>query len=107
MSKGKTSRKQAYDADLAEILKPSETKTEKKQNVFASGNQGLPLTKQNYQLLAAFVGVIAVGFILLYSKEFVDATEFSVPLYIAPLVLTAGYVGVIFAIMWRPKRNSN
>ncbi|MDX2283746.1 MAG: DUF3098 domain-containing protein [Bacteroidia bacterium] len=63
----------------------------------------LPLSRINYILLAACVAVIALGFYLMSLDPFIDATQFSISLYIAPPVVMAGFVGVIFAIMYRPK----
>ncbi|MDX1907564.1 MAG: DUF3098 domain-containing protein [Bacteroidia bacterium] len=63
----------------------------------------LPFGQMNYILLLACIGVIALGFILMAQDGFVDATQFSVSLHIAPPVVVAGFVGVIFAIMYRPK----
>lgn len=63
----------------------------------------LPFTRQNYLLLLIGIGIIALGFLLMSLDDFVDATEFSVSLYIAPIVVVAGFVEIIYAIMYRPK----
>ncbi|GAB4402679.1 MAG: hypothetical protein OHK0039_00980 [Bacteroidia bacterium] len=62
----------------------------------------LPFTRMNYILLLVGVAIIAFGFFLMSLDEFVDAQQFSVSLYIAPVVVVAGFVEVIFAIMYRP-----
>ncbi len=66
-------------------------------------NDILPFTKKNYQLLILGIVIIAVGFILLSLDGFVDASKFSISLYIAPLVIVGGFVEIIFAIMYREK----
>ncbi|MDP5172104.1 MAG: DUF3098 domain-containing protein [Bacteroidia bacterium] len=63
----------------------------------------LPFTRTNYLLLLAGIGVIVLGFILMVTDSFVDATQFSVPLHIAPWLVIGGFVEIIFAIMYRPK----
>ncbi|MEM6628968.1 MAG: DUF3098 domain-containing protein [Bacteroidota bacterium] len=63
----------------------------------------LPFTKQNYILLAIGVAIIILGFFLMSLDDFVDATKFSISLYIAPIVVIAGFAEIIYAIMYRPK----
>ena len=63
----------------------------------------LPFSRQNYILLAAGVGIIILGFFLMSLDNFVDATKFSISLYIAPIVVMAGFTEIIYAIMYRPK----
>ena len=63
----------------------------------------LPFTKQNYILLAIGVGIIVLGFFLMSLDNFVDATQFSISLYIAPIVVIAGFAEIAYAIMYRPK----
>jgi predicted lipid-binding transport protein (Tim44 family) len=67
-------------------------------------NEKLPFGRQNYFIMLASIGVILVGYLLLRSDEFVDANQFSVPLYIAPWVLMLGYMGVIVGIMYRSRK---
>lgn len=64
--------------------------------------EDLPFTKMNYILLIVGVVIILAGFVLMSTGEFVDATEFSVPLYIAPILVVGGFVEIIYAIMYRP-----
>lgn len=63
----------------------------------------LPFTRMNYILLLAGVGVIVFGFLLMSMDDFIDATEFSISLYIAPPIVVAGFIGIIYAIMYKPK----
>lgn len=64
----------------------------------------MPFGKMNYILLLVGVGIIALGFFLMSLDGFVDATEFSVSLYIAPVVVVAGFLEIIYAIMYQPKQ---
>lgn len=63
--------------------------------------EALPFTKTNYILLIIGIVVILAGFVLMSTGEFVDATEFSVALYIAPILVVGGFVEIIYAIMYR------
>ncbi|TAE46061.1 MAG: DUF3098 domain-containing protein [Bacteroidetes bacterium] len=63
----------------------------------------MPFTRMNYILLLAGVGIIALGFILMSLDPFIDATQFSISLHVAPVVVVAGFIEVIFAIMYRPR----
>lgn len=64
----------------------------------------LPFDKRNYQLLIMGIAVLIFGYVLLGMEDFVDANEFSVSLYIAPWVIVLGYLEIIYAILWRPKK---
>ena len=63
----------------------------------------LAFSRMNYILLAIGVGIIILGFFLMSLDDFVDATKFSISLYIAPIVVMAGFAEIIFAIMYTPK----
>lgn len=69
----------------------------------AASNVVMPFTRMNYILLLAGIAIIVVGFFIMAQDEFVDATKFSMSLHVAPVVVVAGFVEVIFAIMYRPK----
>lgn len=63
----------------------------------------LPFTRKNYLLLLLGIGIIALGFFLMSLEPFIDATKFSIALYIAPIVVVGGFVEIIFAIMYKEK----
>lgn len=64
----------------------------------------MPLSRINYILLAAGAGIIVLGFYLMsMDKQFIDATQFSVSLHVAPIVVMLGFAEIIFAIMYRKK----
>ncbi len=80
------------------------TRAEKKRPVPTVADvrqEALPFTKTNYILLIIGIVVILAGFVLMSTGEFVDATEFSVALYIAPILVVGGFVEIIYAIMYR------
>ncbi|MEL6672679.1 MAG: DUF3098 domain-containing protein [Bacteroidota bacterium] len=63
----------------------------------------LPFSRKNYMLMLLGVGLIAFGFFLMSLDEFIDASEFSISLYIAPILVVGGFVEIIYAILYRPK----
>ncbi len=67
----------------------------------------LPFTRMNYILLLVGIGLIALGFMLMSLDDFIDATEFSISLYIAPPIVVLGFLEIIYAIMYRPKEKAS
>ena len=70
---------------------------------------GFALGKENYKLMAIGFAVIVVGFILLSGGGSEDPNVFSEDIFsfrrltIAPIVLLAGFIFEIYAIMKKPK----
>ena len=56
--------------------------------------------KENYMLMLIGLAVIVIGFVLMYGKE--DIYDFR-KITLAPIVVIAGFVIEIFAIMKKPK----
>ncbi len=69
----------------------------------ANVNARLPFERMNYILLTIGIVMIALGFFLMRG-EYVDATKFSVPLYVAPVIVVAGFLEIVYAIMYTPKK---
>lgn len=68
-------------------------------------NRETPFGPKNWLFLAIFTGVIVLGFGLMAlesGKGFIDAKEFSMSLYISPVLIIGGFAGVIFAILIKP-----
>jgi hypothetical protein len=65
--------------------------------------------KENYRLMLIGLGFILVGFILMIGGGSEDPTKFSPEIFsfrrltLAPILILAGYVIEIFAIMKKPK----
>lgn len=67
--------------------------------------------QRNYVLLLGSIGLVALGYILMAvdNARGVDAQgvhlslDSTLSLVIAPLLLLAGYLGLVGAILWRPK----
>ena len=60
----------------------------------------LVFDRTNYVLLIACVALIVVGYTLMRIENEVDGL---LSLYVAPLMILGGYLGVIVAILRRPK----
>ena len=73
---------------------------------------GFALGKENYKLMAIGFVVIVIGFILVSGGGSDDPNVFSEDIFnfrrltIAPIVLLAGFVFEIYAIMKKPKRDN-
>jgi hypothetical protein len=63
------------------------------------GTDALVFQRRNYVLLALGVALVAVGFALMRIE---NQFEGFISLYVAPLIILAGYMEVIYAILWRP-----
>ena len=64
----------------------------------------LPFGKRNYQLMAIGFGVIALGFIIMTMDK--DQHGFGLlGITISPVVVVAGFVLEVFAILYTPKEN--
>ncbi len=67
----------------------------------------LPFTRKNYILVGIGFGLILLGFILMASENFIDATKFSLSLYVSPFLIIGGFAEIIYAILVREKKNVN
>lgn len=54
----------------------------------------------NYLLLLGALGLVVLGYVLMRAENEVDGV---LSLYVAPLLLLAGYFGVFLAIFWRSR----
>jgi len=56
--------------------------------------------RANYLFLVAAISLVVLGYVLMRAENAVDGV---LSLYVAPLLLLAGYLGVFLAIFWRPR----
>jgi len=69
---------------------------------------GFALAKENYKLLAIGFGIIVIGFLLMLGGKSDDPNVFSEEIFsfrritLAPIVVLAGFVFEIWAIMKKP-----
>lgn len=60
----------------------------------------LVFARTNYLILIASVGLVVLGYAIMRVENAVDGF---LSLYVAPVLILGGYLGVIAAILWRPK----
>ena len=60
-------------------------------------------TRRNYILLILGVLAIVIGYSAMRIENEVDGF---ISLYVAPLLILAGYLEIIYAILWRPRPES-
>lgn len=71
------------------------------------------LSKENYKLMAIGFAIIIVGFILMVSTGSDDPNVFDPEIYgfrqitLAPIIVLAGFIFEIYAIMKKPKEENN
>lgn len=59
--------------------------------------------RRNYLLLVLGLAMIIAGYVMMRMENEVDGF---ISLYVAPLILLAGYLEIIYAILWRPSSDS-
>ncbi len=63
--------------------------------------EGTPVfSRRNYSLLGIALALVVIGYVIMRAENAVDGP---ISLYVSPILLLAGYLGVIYAILWRPK----
>lgn len=79
----------------------------------STGKEGFPLGKKNYKLLAIGFGIIVIGFLLMIGGKSDDPAVFSDKIFsfrritLAPIVILAGFIFEIWAIMKKPDNNNS
>lgn len=77
------------------------------------GKLHFALGKENYKLLAIGFGIIVLGFLLMLGGRTEDPNQFSDDIFsfrritLAPIVVLAGFIFEIWAIMKKPKDTEN
>lgn len=66
----------------------------------ASRRSAMVLSRTNYVILGACVAAIILGYALMRIENEVDGF---ISLYVSPIILMAGYIGVIVAILYRSR----
>ena len=72
-----------------------------------NNNQRMPFTRKNYYMMLMGLGVIVLGFVLMSGGGEHTATEFDESIFsfrritLAPIVVIAGFVFEVYAIMKR------
>ena len=65
----------------------------------------LPFKKNNIFFILAGVFLIFIGYLLMSLEDFKDATEFSMALYVCPVLIIAGHVVIGIGIIYRSPKD--
>ncbi len=72
-------------------------------------NKQFAFGKKNYTLLLIGLALIVLGFLLMIGGKSTDPQVFNMAIFnfqrltLSPIIILAGFVVEIYAIMWRPK----
>ena len=72
------------------------------------GTATMPFDRLNYLLLLGAIGLVVLGYALMLIDNATNdnPVDSTMSLYIAPLLLLAGYVGVAGAVLWGVPRDA-
>jgi len=90
-------------------FKDAKPKTSAGQDVRTPSRAGFAFGRENYKLLLIGIALIALGFILMIGGGSKDPNVFSYGIFnfqrltLAPILILAGFVVELFAIMKKPK----
>ena len=62
----------------------------------------MPFHARNYILMVVGLVVVAIGYAIMAAENEVDGF---LSLYVSPILLMAGYLEIIYAVVWRPKED--
>jgi uncharacterized membrane protein len=63
----------------------------------------IPFKKINVLIILAGLFLIALGYALMATEDFIDAVEFSLSLHVSPVLIILGHVIVIVGVVYRQK----
>ncbi|MHC1777372.1 MAG: DUF3098 domain-containing protein [Lentimicrobium sp.] len=92
-----------------DVKKTAKVSADKKASTVTDKELQFAFGKENYRLMLIGLGVIALGFILMVGGGSDDPKVFNEAIFnfqrltLAPLLILAGYVIEIFAIMKKPR----
>jgi hypothetical protein len=77
-----------------------------------NSNQNSSIARKNYLFLLVGIALIAIGYLLMIGGGSDDPNKFNPEIFssqritIAPITCLAGFVMIIFAIMYKPKQEN-
>lgn len=89
---------------VAKPLESTSPRIERTAGIAKKPATQMPFDRINYLMLGGCVGLITLGYALMRMDNAVDGF---ISLYISPLLLLAGYLGVIYAVLKRPHHEKN
>lgn len=67
-----------------------------------SADNSMPFGRRNYIFLMLGVLLILLGYFLMSTEEFIDATEFSLSLHVSPPLIILGFAVCVYATIINP-----
>lgn len=67
----------------------------------------IPFKKNNILIILAGVFLIVLGYLLMATENFIDASEFSLSLNVSPILIILGHVVVAVGIIFRTKKSTD
>jgi len=64
----------------------------------------MPFAAKNYHLLIVGLVIITIGYVIMRVENEMDGFW---SLYVSPILLLIGYLGIIYAIIWRPREEAD
>ncbi len=65
-----------------------------------------PLKNLNVIIILGGLFLIALGYLLMSTEGFIDATQFSLSLYVSPPLIMAGHAVIIWGIVAKSKKSN-
>lgn len=63
----------------------------------------IPFKKINIIIILAGLALIILGYLLMSTEDFIDATQFSLSLHVSPPLIIIGHVVIAVGIVYRKK----
>ncbi|MBL0019274.1 MAG: hypothetical protein IPP17_23305 [Bacteroidetes bacterium] len=65
-----------------------------------------PLKNLNILIIVGGLFLIALGYLLMSTEDFIDATQFSLSLYVSPPLIMAGHAVIIWGIVAKGRKSA-
>ncbi|MEY3444908.1 MAG: hypothetical protein RLZZ519_3189 [Bacteroidota bacterium] len=65
-----------------------------------------PLKNLNILIIVGGLFLIALGYLLMSTEKFIDATEFSLSLYVSPPLIMLGHAVIIWGIVAKGRKSA-
>jgi hypothetical protein len=67
----------------------------------------IPLKNLNIFIILGGLFLIILGYVLMSTENFIDATQFSLSLYVSPPLIVVGHVIIVWGIVFRLRRKDD
>ncbi len=91
-------------AKAAKTKKEREKKKSLAERAKREALYGMPLQKENYLFIGIGFAVILIGYLLIGIEHDVDGF---LSLNVSPILIIAGFIWIIYAVLYKPKSTNN